>query len=454
MNTYKFESGTKSKIFTTLIVGIIILALGFGISALKYKKASNPKVEHVEEHGATEGHAEVAENSHATHDEAQADTHHADNAHGEHEAATVSSPLKIFLANFYALFLYGFFVCVAAIFFLAATTIAWGGWQIQIQKIPLAMTRSIYLFLGLILAFAAVFGHDIFEWMHKYLYDKADPRFDEILFFKSDYLNPTVFWIVSAIVGLLSCMLAYRWWKNLTAQDEAPSLALFSDSRKISAISIVLIAFVISTFGTWTWSMSVQPHWYSTMFPWYTMASAATTMLSIILLLIYFLKSKGLLPGVNANHTHDIAKLMFALSVFWTYVWFDQYMLIWYGNIPEETSFFILRRKLDNYGILFHLTFVINFILPFFILMKRDSKRKEMTTVIMAIILIIGHWMDFYLMVGPPMVPKGGFGLIGLGGLLIIGSIFTYITLWSLSKVKDLSSSTHPYVEESYKHHI
>ncbi|MEZ4879405.1 MAG: hypothetical protein R2801_04475 [Chitinophagales bacterium] len=125
---------TKSKIFTTLIVGIIILALGFGISALKYKKASNPKVEHVEEHGATEGHAEVAENSHATHDEAQADTHHADNAHGEHEAATVSSPLKIFLANFYALFLYGFFVCVAAIFFLAATTIAWGGWQIQIQK--------------------------------------------------------------------------------------------------------------------------------------------------------------------------------------------------------------------------------------------------------------------------------------------------------------------------------
>jgi hypothetical protein len=271
---------------------------------------------------------------------------------------------------------------------------------------------------------------------------------------KRDYLNMPRFWAFFAIQVLAAGGIAFAWWKNLTQQDSNPSMKLFSKSRAISATAIVLIAFVISTFATWDWSMSIQPHWYSTLFPWYTMASAAVTMFSIVLLIIYHLKSKNLLPRVNENHTHDIAKLMFAISVFWTYLFFAQYMLIWYGNIPEETTFFINRRQLDNYGILFHATLVINFILPFFILMRRNSKRNPNVTKFMAVVIILGHWMDFYLMIGPPLVPNGGFGLISLGALLIMGSLFAFVTLYSLSKVTDLESSTHPYVKESYNLHI
>lgn len=130
------------------------------------------------------------------------------------------------------------------------------------------------------------------------------------------------------------------WWKTLTKLDTAPSLKLFSNSRMIAAVTIVIIAFVINTFATWFWSMSIQPHWYSTMFTWNTMAGAAVSMFSVLILLIHYLKGQGYLPNVNENHLHDVAKLMFAISVFWMYTFFSQYMLIWYANIPEETEFF------------------------------------------------------------------------------------------------------------------
>jgi hypothetical protein len=129
-------------------------------------------------------------------------------------------------------------------------------------------------------------------------------------------------------------------------------------------------------------------------------------------------------------------------------------MLIWYANIPEETEYFRLRRNMDNYGILFHLSFFLNFVLPFFILMTRNSKRKKSTTILAAIIIIFGQFAAFFIMNCPPILPKGGFGLISVGLLLMVGSIFTFVTLTILSKVKDLSSTTHPYVNESYHHHI
>ena len=129
-------------------------------------------------------------------------------------------------------------------------------------------------------------------------------------------------------------------------------------------------------------------------------------------------------------------------------------MLIWYANIPEETEFFRLRRNTDNYGFLFHFAIICNFVLPFFILMKRNSKRSRTTTLIAAFIIIFGQFAWFFLMNCPMLLPKNGFGIVSIGLLLMIGSIFGYLVLLMLSKIKDLESSTHPYVKESYKHHI
>lgn len=427
MNTYVFDSSTQKKLFITFGIGVLLLLLGILFTGGKQS---------TEEHEGTKHEAVAKANVTETVTPAEEATegHH-------HTEASVGLLIK---ANIYSLFYFGFYIAIAALFFLAATNIAWGGWQVSFQKIPLAISTTVVFFLICLFVMFIFFKHDIFEWTHEYLYDPKDPRFDAVLATKHDFLSMGSFWAFNAIIAVSAIALVYKWWKTLTEMDTNPSLKLFSNSRLYAAVTIVIISFVINTFATWYWSMSIQPHWYSTMFTWNTMAAAVVTMLSIVIILIHFLKSKGYLPNVNVNHEHDVAKLMFAVSIFWMYTFFSQYMLIWYANIPEETEFFRLRRNADNYGFLFHLTIILNFVLPFFILMKRNSKRSRTTTVVAACIIIFGQFSWFFLMNCPMLLPKGGFGFISVGLLLMVGSIFIYLTLTMLSKIKDLESSTHP----------
>ncbi|HMV15433.1 MAG TPA: hypothetical protein PKK18_07160 [Chitinophagales bacterium] len=433
MNTYVFDSSTKKNIFTAFGIGVLLLVLG--IFTFNGGQSSNHDAHHESEKHAT----------------AKADNHDAAAEGHGHEAPTVKTAL---IANSHNALYFFFYIALGAIFFLAATNIAWGGWQIQIQKIPLAMATTIIFFLvGLCIVFA-LFNHDLFHWTHESLYAKGTATFDEVLNTKRDFLNMKTFWSFTIVISIACALMVIKFWNTFSKLDTNPTRQLFSSSRVISAVSIVVISFLINTFATWLWSMSIQPHWYSTMFTWNTMAGACVTTLSIIILFIHYLKAKGYLPQVNDNHIHDVAKLMFAISIFWCYTWFAQYMLIWYANIPEETEYFRLRRDFDNYGVLFHGSWVLNFVIPFFILMTRNAKRSVNITIFCAIVIILGQYAAFFLMNCPPLLPKGGFGLISFGLLLIFGSIFVYLTLMMLAKVKDLTSSTHPYVKESYNHHI
>lgn len=437
MNTYVFDSSTKKNLFITFGIGVLLLLLGMAFFGSKSSNESH------EDHSTKH---EVVTNAPAN------EAHIVKEASGHHSAEPT---LKLsIIANIYNVFYFGFYIALGALFFLAATNIAWGGWQIQLQKIPLAVSVTIIFFLVCLAIMFLFFNHDIFHWTHEALYVKGGAEYDAVLDSKRDFLNMKTFWIFFVIIAGICIGLVAKWWKTLSALDTNPSRALFSTSRVIAAVSIVVIAFVINTFATWFWSMSIQPHWYSTMFTWNTMSGGAVTFLSILLILMHYLKGKGYLPRVNENHEHDVAKLMFAVSIFWCYTWFSQYMLIWYANLPEETEYFRLRRELSNYGILFHLALVLDFVLPFFILLTRNSKRRKSITITSAIIIIIGQFASFFLMNCPPLLPKGGFGLISFGLLLMIGSIFVYITLAVLAKVKDLASTTHPYVNESYHHNI
>jgi hypothetical protein len=355
MNTYVFDSSTQKKLFISFGIGVLLLILGIFFSGSSKTKEEHTSVAKTEVVAKASNHEST-------------ETHEAEAGHGHHAEASVSLLVK---ANIYSLFYFGFYIAIAALFFLSATNIAWGGWQVSFQKIPLAISTTVVFFLICLFTMFIFFKHDIFEWTHDYLYDPKDPRFDALLALKhGDFLSMNWFWSFNIVIAFSAVFLVYKWWKTLTEMDTNPSIKLFSSSRLFAAISIVVISFVINTFATWYWSMSIQPHWYSTMFTWNTMAGAAVTMLSIVIILIHFLKSKGYLPNVNVNHEHDVAKLMFAISVFWMYTFFSQYMLIWYANIPEETEFFRLRRNTDNYGFLFHFAIICNFVLPFFILMN------------------------------------------------------------------------------------
>jgi len=157
---------------------------------------------------------------------------------------------------------------------------------------------------------------------------------------------------------------------------------------------------------------------------------------------------------VNANHIHDIGKFMFAFSIFWTYVWFSQFLLIYYANIPEETIYFVERWLNDDYSSLFFLNLLLNFFLPFLVLMTRDAKRHSRFIKVIAPIIILGHWLDFYLMVTPGTLKEnGGFGFLELGIMFIYAGSFAFVILRQLSKMP-LYGKNHPMLQESLHHHI
>jgi len=469
MNTYTFSPGAKSNIIKAFVIGVAIFVLGIVFKAVgggddhadDHHGHSAVKTEQLLAEAATSSDA-VAADAHSdasAHSDDHGDAHAVAGAHGDAHGddhgghhAEEASLKKLIVANVYTVVLFAFWISIAALFFLSAATLALGGWQIQIQKVILSVAGTLPFSIAIMSLMFIFFHHDIFEWTHTYLFDLNDARFDAILASKADYLNLTRFGITAVLLFAMSLGIYFLWKKNLNQQDVSPSIALFNKSRALAAASIVLIAMVLNTFGSWDWAMSIQPHWYSTMFSWYMMASAAVSMFSIVILMIIFLQSQGYLPNVNENHRHDVAKFMFAISVFWTYVWFSQYMLIWYANIPEETIYF--KKRLENYGPLFYATIIINFVIPFLVLLKRETKRKVGIVAVMAVVIILGHWMDYFSFIVPEIVGAGGFGLIGFGALIMMGSIFAFFTLNTLSKFKDLESSTHPYIRESYQHHI
>ncbi|MCZ2337692.1 MAG: quinol:cytochrome C oxidoreductase, partial [Chitinophagales bacterium] len=209
---------------------------------------------------------------------------------------------------------------------------------------------------------------------------------------------------------------------------------------------------------------------YSTMFAWYTSASAFVAMLALAILLVIFLKSRGYFELVNENHIHDLGKYLFAFSIFWTYLWFSQFMLIWYANIGEETIYF--KERYNNYATLFFANIAINFLVPFIILMRNDTKRKVGTMTFVAIVVLLGHWLDFFLMIKPGTLITAnhamgveteavqgfvsGFtvpSLLDLGTFIGFLGLFVYVSLWIMSKAA-LTPKNDPYLEESVHHHV
>jgi Ni/Fe-hydrogenase subunit HybB-like protein len=194
----------------------------------------------------------------------------------------------------------------------------------------------------------------------------------------------------------------YKFRAMSIAQESAPKndTKIYWKVFRLSGVFLFVYALSQMSTAPWLWIMSIQPHWYSTLFSWYTFASAFVSGMSLILLWVVYLKNQGNLTLVTTEHMHDLGKFMFAFSIFWTYLWFAQYMLIWYANIPDETIYFKLRQQ-GPYSIIFYSNFIINFVMPIIILMARPSKRNYFTVTFMAMIIIFGHWLDFYQMIMP-----------------------------------------------------
>jgi hypothetical protein len=230
---------------------------------------------------------------------------------------------------------------------------------------------------------------------------------------------------------------------------------IFYQMVKISVAFIVVMGISSSMFA-WDWVMSIDTHWFSTMFGWYMFSSWHVSGLAVITLTILFLKDKGYMKYVNDSHLHDLGKFMFAFSIFWSYVWFSQFLLIYYANFPEETIYFLERWEGHNkiYKTAEILNIFFNFLMPFLVLMTRDAKRTRIFLKIACFFIIGGHYIDFYQMIMPGVIgPHAGFGLVEFGMITVFASAFIYIISDELTKAS-LVAKNHPFLPESLHHDI
>jgi hypothetical protein len=345
----------------------------------------------------------------------------------------------------------------ASMFFICITTLAWGGWQMAFRRVPEAISAVVPV-IGVIcgaILLAIVFGdnHTIYHWT-----DAEHVMHDPILSHKKGFLNKPFFAIATIITIAGGSLLGYKMRQLSRKLDNEP-LATLEERKKYifnntvwAALFIVLFSLTVMSSIPWLWLMSIDAHWYSTMYSWYTFASTFVSGMALIALFVIFLKNNDYLEYVNNEHLHDLGKFMFAFSVFWTYLWFSQFMLIWYANIPEETIYFQPRAHGIYKGI-FWLMFIINFIAPLLILMTRNAKRNYGTVALMAVLIIFGHWLDFYQMVFPAVSPgKVPNILYDLGIALGFVGVIMFVTGRALAKAP-LLARNHPFVKESLIHH-
>ncbi len=202
---------------------------------------------------------------------------------------------------------------------------------------------------------------------------------------------------------------------------------------------------------SWDWIMSIDPHWFSTLFGWYVFASFFVSGITMIAMVTLYLKSRGYLEYVNTSHIHDLAKFMFGISVFWTYLWFSQFMLIWYANIPEEITYFITRIQL--YNLPFFGAVVMNFVFPLLILINTDFKRITWVLVMAGVVILAGHYIDFFNMIMPGTVGDKWFiGIPEIASVLFFLGLFIYVVFTALTKAP-LLPKRNPYIEESKHFH-
>jgi len=358
-------------------------------------------------------------------------------------------------------------LALGATFFLAVQYVAEVGWSAVVKRPLEAMGQSLPIAGGIMVLIILFGGHHLYHWMDDGITDPSSPNYDAIIAGKSGFLNPAFFWIRVVLYFVIWSYFARTFRANSMKIDAGEGTSAYLKNRRLAAIFLVLFAVTESTMS-WDFIMSIETHWFSTLFAWYTFAGLFVTSMAALAFIVGYLKHKGYLEEVNEHHLHDLGKFMFAFSVFWTYLWFAQFMLIWYSNISEEVTYFMLRQ--DHYKGIWLAAFFINFIAPFLVLMTRDAKRKKYLLMFMAVVIFIGHWLDFYIMVIPgAMVTAGhhaaasGHGaheaIYGSIGLMEIGTtigflgLFAYITQLYLSK-SPLVVKNHPMMEESLHHAI
>jgi len=346
-------------------------------------------------------------------------------------------------------------VCAAGAFFVALQIVTQSAWSAGLIRIPQAMASilPIAAIILLIIVGLGLTSHNLYHhWNLEGITDPDSANYDKLVAGKSAFLNVPGFLIRQVIFMGSYSIFAIILAKLSYKEDLEGGLNSYKKGFKLSAIFLVIFGF---TTPIWSFDtiMSLEAHWFSTMFGWYNFAAMWVSGIAAITAIVVLVKKAGYLSWVNENHLQDLGKLMFGFSIFWAYVWFAQFILIWYSNIPEETVYFYKRFE-PEYKPWFWLNIVINFVAPLLLLVDRDTKRKANTMLFVSILLLCGHWLDYYVMIMPGTVDTHrGFGYIEIGTALGFVGLFTFLVMSKLSK-HPLGAKHHPLLDESLNHQL
>ncbi|GIJ97684.1 quinol:cytochrome C oxidoreductase [Capnocytophaga stomatis] len=351
-------------------------------------------------------------------------------------------------AAVYVAALFFMLISLGVLAFYAINRAAQAGWSPVLFRVMEAITA--YLFPGVLVVFTLLvlsgmhFNH-LFVWM-----DESVVANDPLLQGKQGYLD-VPFFLGRAAFYMIGWVLYRHFSRKFSlAQDTATDDRNFVKNFKISAGFLVFFL-VTESMMSWDWIMSVDPHWFSTLFGWYVFASFFVSGITVIALITIYLKSRGYLEYVNSSHLHDLAKFMFGISIFWTYLWFSQFLLIWYSNISEETVYYVARIR--DYNLLFFGMLILNFIFPLLVLINTDYKRISWLVFVSGVIILIGHYIDFYVMIMPATVGnQWSIGITEISAVLLFLGLFIFVTFTALSKAP-LLPKRHPLIEESKHFH-
>ena len=319
-------------------------------------------------------------------------------------------------------------ITLGGLFFLLIHNTTHAMWSTVLRRIIEMIMMTVPLMA--IMVIPVLFGiHDLYHWSHE---DAVAA--DALLQKKAAYLNTPFFIIRTVFYFSVWILLSKNLYKISRQQDGAFDPEQSEKLRRRSAPGIILFALTI-TFASFDWMMSLDPHWYSTIFGLYIFSGSFLAAIAVVVLISLSLRKRGLLTDViTVEHYHDLGKFLFSFTIFWGYMAFSQYFLIWYANIPEETIWY-LHRWAGNWKVITMLLVFGHFLIPFLALMPRAAKRNLNFMRIMSIWILIMHFFDLYWIIMPTLHKHGFyFSWMDLTALIGIGGIFIWYFWWSYLK--------------------
>jgi hypothetical protein len=308
------------------------------------------------------------------------------------------------------------------------------------------LSENIMICIPLMIIFLipVLFGiKDLFHWSHPEIV-----AHDHLLQAKAPYLNVPFFTVRAVIYFAIWSLLGRYLFRLSLAQDSAHDDSFFKKARLVSAPGMILFALTI-TFASFDWLMSLDAHWYSTIFGVYVFSGALLAMLAFLMRFVLYLDRTGVMrKTITKEHWHDLGKLIFAFTVFWGYMAFSQYFLIWYGNVPEETIWFLHRWE-HGWEYISLLIVFGHFVVPFFVLFPFNAKRSRPVMLVMTVWILVMHWIDLYWIIMPNLHSEAvRFSWIDIAPMLGIGGIFVWF-FWNRVRVGPLLPVNDPGLEES-----